>query len=192
MWWVWYTVVCVFLQITGGSSGIGKAVAKEALKRGAGVVTILARDKVRSSSTYTVVILHYHAHSTGEANYSQEWTWKAHICKSVSSQSHRNGICVALYCSHGTKGAPFIISVTIRGNVLLSCAENPLYICWREFGVIEGRYSAGAQWISSCGCACQFSRCHTLCKLSGHHIWGLWSVFTEYKYILIYYIWLRG
>lgn len=63
---------CVFLQITGGSSGIGKAVAKEALKRGAGVVTILARDKVRYSSTYTVVILHYHAHSTGEANNSQE------------------------------------------------------------------------------------------------------------------------
>ena len=62
----------MFLQITGGSSGIGKAVAKEALKRGAGVVTILARDKVRSSSTYTVVILHYHAHSTGEANNSQE------------------------------------------------------------------------------------------------------------------------
>lgn len=33
-------------QITGGSSGIGKAVAKESLKRGAAVVTILARNKV--------------------------------------------------------------------------------------------------------------------------------------------------
>ena len=41
--------VCVFLlQITGGSSGIGKAVAKEALLRGAEVVTILARNEVRT------------------------------------------------------------------------------------------------------------------------------------------------
>ena len=35
------------LQITGGSSGIGKAVAAEALNRGAAVVTLLARNKVR-------------------------------------------------------------------------------------------------------------------------------------------------
>ena len=38
------------VQVTGGSSGIGKAVAKEALKRGAGRVTLLARDKVRQFS----------------------------------------------------------------------------------------------------------------------------------------------
>ena len=34
-------------QITGGSSGIGKALARESLRRGAAVVTILARNKVR-------------------------------------------------------------------------------------------------------------------------------------------------
>ena len=33
--------------MTGGSSGIGKAIALEALKRAAGTVTILAREEVR-------------------------------------------------------------------------------------------------------------------------------------------------
>ena len=33
-------------QITGGSSGIGKALAAEALNRGAAVVTIVARNEV--------------------------------------------------------------------------------------------------------------------------------------------------
>lgn len=40
------------VQVTGGSSGIGKAVAKEALKRGAAMVTLLARDKVRPLSIF--------------------------------------------------------------------------------------------------------------------------------------------
>jgi 3-dehydrosphinganine reductase len=37
-----------FVQITGGSSGIGKAVAIEVVKRGASV-TLLARDEVHIS-----------------------------------------------------------------------------------------------------------------------------------------------
>ena len=39
------------LQITGGSSGIGKAVAREALLRGAAVVTLLARDEASLSNS---------------------------------------------------------------------------------------------------------------------------------------------
>eukprot|EP00731_Ephydatia_muelleri_P025339 Em0017g422a len=40
-----YDISGKHVLVTGGSSGIGKAVAKEALKRGAGRVTLLARDK---------------------------------------------------------------------------------------------------------------------------------------------------
>jgi alanine-alpha-ketoisovalerate/valine-pyruvate aminotransferase len=36
-------------QITGGSSGIGKALAAEALKRGAAAVTIVARTEVENN-----------------------------------------------------------------------------------------------------------------------------------------------
>ena len=37
---------CTRTQITGGSSGIGKCLAIDAIKRGAGAVTIVARNKV--------------------------------------------------------------------------------------------------------------------------------------------------
>ena len=42
-----------FLQITGGSSGIGKAIAVEVAKRGANV-TLIARNQVRLSSVSNV------------------------------------------------------------------------------------------------------------------------------------------
>ena len=47
--WKSYNSLC--FQITGGSSGIGKALAAEALKRGASSVTIVARNEVRYSSS---------------------------------------------------------------------------------------------------------------------------------------------
>lgn len=36
-----------FAQITGGSSGIGKCLAVDAIKRGVAAVTIVARNKVK-------------------------------------------------------------------------------------------------------------------------------------------------
>lgn len=40
----WFSI----LQITGGSSGIGKALAAEVLKRGASQVTLIARNMVNT------------------------------------------------------------------------------------------------------------------------------------------------
>jgi NADPH-dependent curcumin reductase CurA len=46
-----YSLTGKHVLITGGSSGIGKAVAKEALLRGAAVVTILARNEEKLEAT---------------------------------------------------------------------------------------------------------------------------------------------
>lgn len=43
------------LQITGGSSGIGKAVAVEALKRGAAFVTLVARNEVAKGTMFILI-----------------------------------------------------------------------------------------------------------------------------------------
>ena len=40
-------------QITGGSSGIGKHLARAAIRRGASIVTLVARNKVKSASGLT-------------------------------------------------------------------------------------------------------------------------------------------
>lgn len=39
-------LLIVILQITGGSSGIGKHLAIQAINRGAAIVTLIARNKV--------------------------------------------------------------------------------------------------------------------------------------------------
>ncbi len=47
-----------FTQITGGSSGIGKCLAIDAIKRGAASVTIVARNKV-SHGCREFIIIHF-------------------------------------------------------------------------------------------------------------------------------------
>lgn len=57
----WSISCVIILQITGGSSGIGKAVAVEALNRGAAVVTLCARNEVIVYMYYSC--LHQHPHT---------------------------------------------------------------------------------------------------------------------------------
>ena len=52
------TAVAFFFQITGGSSGIGKELAAEAIRRGAEAVTIVARTEVDTQSTCKLACVH--------------------------------------------------------------------------------------------------------------------------------------
>jgi len=52
-----FICLCHTLKITGGSSGIGKALAAEALQKGASTVVLVARNQVNNNQH----ILHFHS-----------------------------------------------------------------------------------------------------------------------------------